>query len=409
MRFLTQFAVAVSLALLTGCSTPPPQVFNGAVGDRFQLGADVLAGNNWDLLRGKRVGLITNQTGVTGSGTLTRVVMLRAGVKLVALYAPEHGIDGTVLAGRHFGNRRDSVTGLPVYSLYGSTRKPTPAMLAPIDVLVFDLQDIGCRSYTYISTMIVSMEACAENGKEFTVLDRPNPLGGWRVEGPPVSSAWKSFVSQIPTPYVHGMTAGELAMMACGEGWVRRPHLNVVKMHGWNRNMLWQDTGLTWHRTSPNIPYAMSPTYYVATGIVGGAAGIDTACGTGSPFQVAAENGVNAGYFTAQCQRFGFPGVSFSPYQHGGFGGASISINPRTQGSLTALGVFLLAELNRETHGAAIARMHGDQLSLFNKVYGSDSLRNDLMRGRSPSAIVASWRGYEDSFRGRRQKYLLYP
>jgi len=410
-KFPRHLLAAAALIMLTGCATPPPQVTGGAVsGGPFMLGEDVLARNGWDLLRGKRVGLITNHTSVNGSGSPTRVAMKRAGVNLVALYAPEHGIDGSITAGRHFGTVRDRATGLIVYSLYGDTRKPTPQMLAPIDVLVFDLQDIGCRSYTYISTMLVSMEACGENGKDFVVLDRPNPLGGWRVEGPPVASQWKSFVSQFNAPYVHGMTAGELAMMACGEGWIgARPRLNVVKMQGWTRNMLWQDTGLTWHRTSPNIPYAHSALHYVATGILGGAAGVDVGIGTGDPFGYAGANGVNSEAFTAQCRRWGFPGVSFTPYSKGGSGGAHISINPRTTANITALDVYLLGELNRATRGATLSRMRGDQLNLFDKVYGSESLRTSLMRGTSPASIAASWRSNEEGFKSRRQRYLLYP
>ncbi|HSI64386.1 MAG TPA: DUF1343 domain-containing protein, partial [Candidatus Saccharimonadia bacterium] len=250
--------------LLASCATPTPQAHGpAAAGGPFRLGVDVLAGNNWDLLRGKRVGLICNQTSMTAAGITTRSAMKRGGVNLVALYAPEHGIDGTIKAGVHVRNARDGQTGLPVYSLYGDTRKPTPAMLAPIDVLVFDLQDIGSRSYTYISTMVLAMEACGETGKEFVVLDRPNPMGGIRVEGPPVESKWKSFVSQVNVPYVHGMTAGELAMMTAGQGWVsRRPSFRVVRMSGWNRGMLWDNTGLRWYRTSPNIPHSTSPVYY---------------------------------------------------------------------------------------------------------------------------------------------------
>lgn len=408
MSAVLHFTAVISVLVLAGCATPSPEVFGGAQGGPYRLGADVLAGNGYDLLRGKRIGLITNQTGVNGSGVPTRVAMKRVGVNLVALYAPEHGIDGTVVAGRHFGNRRDSATGLPVYSLYGDTRKPTPKMLAGIDMMVFDIQDIGCRSYTYISTMIVSMEACAENGKEFTVLDRPNPLGGMRVEGPPVSPAWKSFVSQVPTPYVHGMTAGELAMMACGEGWVRRPHLHVVKMQGWGRNMVWQDLGLGWRRTSPNIPNAMSPFYYVATGILGSAAGVDVGIGWGEPFAYAGGAGVNPQAMAEACRRMGFPDVGFTPYSHGGFAGVKLSFSPRTSASLTALDVHLLAEINRQTRGATLARMRGDQLSLFNKVYGSDRLYHDLRRGVPASRIVASWAGYENNFRVRRQRYLLY-
>ena len=158
-------------------------------------GIDVLRARGFDALRGKRVGLITNQTSRTASGEPTRSVLAHAaGVQLVALFAPEHGIDGTIGAGKKVGTTKDRLTGLPVYSLYGATRKPTPEMLRGLDALVFDLQDIGCRSYTYISTMLLAMEACGESGKEFIVLDRPNPLGGVRVEGPSVSSSWKSLI-----------------------------------------------------------------------------------------------------------------------------------------------------------------------------------------------------------------------
>jgi len=375
------------------------------------LGIDVLAARNFDLLRGRRVGLITNHTSVTGRGEMTRVTMQRAlGPMLTALYAPEHGIDGNIGAGQHVSTRRDYVTGLTVYSLYGPTRKPTPAMLAPVDVLVFDLQDIGCRSYTYISTMVVAMEAAAENGKQFVVLDRPNPMGGWRVEGPPLEVRWKSFVGQIPVPYVHGMTAGELAMMTAGRGWISRaPRLNVVKMQGWQRSMVWQDTGLRWYRTSPNIPYATSPLYYVATGILGGGSALDIGIGTENPFGYAGASAVNPQAMFAACQRFGMSGVSFSPYMRGDFGGVRLSIHPRAQADLTALDVLMLSELNRLSGGKVLSRMGGSKLNLFHKVYGSESLYNDLRRGVPASRIVAGWAGYNQSFRSARQRFLLYP
>lgn len=408
---LFKFLAGVCFAafFLAGCTTPAPRIAPGSQGGPFRLGIDVLAGNNFDLLRGKRVGLICNHTSITGNGTMTRVALQRAGVNLVALYAPEHGVDGTIKAGIHVSNQRDSVTGLTVYSLYGDTRKPTPAMLAPIDVMLFDLQDIGSRSYTYISTMAVAMEACGESGKEFVVLDRPNPMGGFRIEGPPVEPQWKSFVSQINVPYVHGMTTGELAMMINGEGWItRKPNLRVVRMSGWNRGMLWQDTGLRWYRTSPNIPHQTSPQYYVATGMLGGAASVDVGIGTENPFGYAGGRGVNGDAFTRYCQSLGFPGVSYSSYSRNGFGGVRLNINPRTTANLTALDVYMIAELNRMSGGAVLSRMSASQISLFNKVYGSDSLRRDLMRGVPPGKIVASWKGFENSFRSKRQRYLLY-
>lgn len=395
--------------MLASCTGTAPSGPSSSGNQPFRLGIDVLGKNRFDLLRGKRVGLICNHTSMNAQGTTTRQAMLRGGVNLVALYAPEHGIDGTIKAGIHVPTRKDSVTGLTVHSLYGPTRKPTAQQLAGVDVLVFDLQDIGSRSYTYISTMIVAMEACGEQGKEFVVLDRPNPLGGLRVEGPHVESEWKSFVSQVNIPYVHGMTTGELAMMACAQGWlIRNPRLRVVKMTGWRRNMLWNHTGLRWHRTSPNIPHATSPIYYVATGILGGSAGVDVGIGTDNPFGYAGSTGVSAEAFTAYCRRLNFPGVSFAPYQRNSFSGVKLNIDLRSSANITALDVYMLAELNRMKGGALMSKMNANQISLFNKVYGSDSLRRDLMRGVSPHQIVNSWKSFENSFKSRRQKFLMY-
>ena len=410
--FFKAISSLAALALVS-CQMPAPQVAQpqAGYGGSFMLGVDVLASRGFDLLRGKRVGLITNHTSLTGRGERTRTVFQQAlGVNFTALYAPEHGIDGNIGAGIHVSTRRDSVTGLTVYSLYGPTRKPTPAMLAPIDVLVFDLQDIGCRSYTYISTMIVAMEAAAENGKQFVVLDRPNPLSGWRVEGPPLEAKWKSFVGQIPVPYVHGMTAGEIAMMACARGWVSRvPRLDVVKMQGWQRGMTWQDTGLRWHPTSPNIPHSISPFYYVTTGILGGATAVDIGIGTEEPFGYAGGSGIHPNALLAYCQRLNTPGVTFSPYSKNGFGGVRIHIHPRNTTDLTALDVLLLAEINRLSGGKVVSRMNGSKLNLFNKVYGSESLYSDLRRGVPSTSIIARWQGWNQSFRSQRQRFLLYP
>ena len=231
LRLLPGFAATSSMVSCVGTGG------NGAMpmqGGGFALGIDVLRGDNFAILRGKRVGLITNQTSADGRGTATRLVLQRAlGPALTALFTPEHGLDGMEKAGNKIQTRRDNLTGVIAHSLYGSTRKPTPDMLASIDVMLFDLQDIGSRSYTYISTMVLAMQACGEQGKEFVVLDRPNPLGGLKVQGPPLEQRWKSFVGQVPIPYVHGMTAGELARMCNGQGWMgARPRLTVVPKIG---------------------------------------------------------------------------------------------------------------------------------------------------------------------------------
>src|SRR5437899_10693734 len=320
-----------------------------------ELGIDVLAQRNYELLRGKRVGLITNQTGVDSNGTKTRM-LLHKHCNLVALYTPEHGLDGTEKAGRYVKSRRDKLTGLAAYSLYGPTRKPTPAMLRGVDVLVFDIQDIGCRSYTYISTMGKCMEAAAENNIDFVVLDRPNPLGGLRVEGPSVEPRWISFVSQFPIPYVHGMTVGELAKMVNAKGWINgQCKLTVVPMRGWSRDLTWQATGLRWIATSPNIPHATSPLYYVATGIAGELSGLDTGVGSATPFQIMMATWTNAESFTRYLQSLDMPGVKFRPFQKGRYRGCALGIEPNAPANLTALGIYMLAELNR-TSGSTLFR-----------------------------------------------------
>ena len=222
---------------------------------QVKLGCEVLAERGFKELRGKRVALITNHTGLDRHGRSTIEALRRApGVKLVALMAPEHGLTGALPAGKEFPNGTDARTGLPVLSLYGPgpTRKPTPAMLKDIDVVVYDVQDIGVRSYTYISTMGQAMEACGAAGVAFLVLDRPNPLGGRRVEGPMVTDAYRTFVSRWNIPYAYGLTFGELARMINGEGWIKQPcRLTVVPMRGWKRSMVWRDTDLPWVPSSP--------------------------------------------------------------------------------------------------------------------------------------------------------------
>jgi uncharacterized protein YbbC (DUF1343 family) len=373
-----------------------------------QLGIDVLAANDYALLRGKRVGLVTNQTGVDSHGVRTRV-LLKKNVNLVALYTPEHGLDGTEKAGRYVSSRRDRVTGLIAHSLYGPTRKPTPTMLRGIDTLVFDLQDIGCRSYTYISTMGKCMEAAAENDVEFVVLDRPNPLGGARVEGPLVEPRWISFVSQFPVPYVHGMTCAELARMINGENWVNgRCKLHVVPMRGWARNFTWNDSGLRWIRTSPNIPRASSPFYYVATGLVGELRGPETGVGGSRPFEIIAARGVSASAFTEYMNSQHLGGVAFSPYRRGAVGGSYLRIDADASGNFTAINVYALAEMNRQLRTNLIARSSAGKRQMFFKCYGSASIASQFARGSGPSAIVAGWADDVVRFRRERSQYLLY-
>jgi uncharacterized protein YbbC (DUF1343 family) len=379
-----------------------------AISAAVELGIDVLEQNNYALLRGKRVGLVTNQTSVDSRGNKTRV-LLHQHCNLVALYTPEHGLSGTEKAGRYVKSRKDPLTGLPAYSLYGPTRKPTPGILRGINVIVFDIQDIGCRSYTYISTMGKCMEAAAENNVDFVVLDRPNPLGGVRVEGPSVEPSWISFVGQFPVPYVHGLTVGELAKMANDRGWIHgHCNLTVVPMRGWSRSMTWSDTGLRWIPTSPNIPYARTPAYYVVTGMVGELNRAETGVGGRAPFEVIAANWVNAQDFTRYLRSLDLSGIIFTEFDHGQIHGSSMRISPDTQANLTGLGIYILAELNRASGSNLFRRSNHSKLDIFFKCYGSPLIRSQLERGLSPARIVASWQSNVASFRAARAPYLLY-
>jgi uncharacterized protein YbbC (DUF1343 family) len=226
------------------------------------LGIDVLEAEGFKAVAGKKLGLLTHRAGVNRRGESTIDVLRRAPQsKLVCLFAPENGLEGTTKSATHFDDAVHASTGLPVYSLYGRNKRPTPAQLKNLDAVVVDLQDIGSRSYTFISWMRYTMEACFEAGVEVIILDRPNPLGGLKVDGPPLDAEWMSDVGAFRVPYVHGLTMGELATMAKQAPRVLRVkdsvrakgRLTVVPMRGWNRAMRWPDTGLPWVQTSPMI------------------------------------------------------------------------------------------------------------------------------------------------------------
>lgn len=282
-----------------------------------KTGIEVLKRELFKCLEGKRVGLITNPTGVDNRMKSTIDILHQApNVDLVALYGPEHGVRGDVHAGDKVEDMKDAATGLPVYSLYGKTRKATPEMLKDIDVLVYDIQDIGCRSFTYISTMGLAMEAAAENGKEFVVLDRPNPLGGIKIEGNLTEDDCVSFVSQFKIPYLYGLTAGELALMLNGERMLKdkkQCKLHVVKMKGWKRKMDYRQTGLQWVPSSPHIPHPHSAFFYPVSGILGELQYMSIGVGYTIPFQMFAAAWIEAEKLAKRLNGLNVPGVVFRP------------------------------------------------------------------------------------------------
>ncbi|MEZ0118644.1 UNVERIFIED_ORG: uncharacterized protein YbbC (DUF1343 family) [Heyndrickxia coagulans] len=276
----------------------------------FQLGVDVFLKDKVHLLKGKRVGLITNPTGVDQSlNSIVDRFARNSDIHLTALFGPEHGVRGSANAGAYVPFYTDSKTGLPVYSLYGETKKPTPEMLKDVDVLVFDIQDVGARFYTYIYTMAYAMEAAKEKGIPFIVLDRPNPIGGTKVEGPVLNPAYSSFIGMYPIALRHGMTAGELAKYfnkECGIG----ADLTVVPMKGWHRDRYADDTPLQWVMPSPNMPTLDTAIVYPGAALIEGT-NISEGRGTTRPFELIGAPFIDGDLLAEKLNALGLPGVRF--------------------------------------------------------------------------------------------------
>jgi uncharacterized protein YbbC (DUF1343 family) len=387
-----------------------------------KTGIEVLKDDNFNLLRGKRVGLITNPTGVDARLKSTIDLLYEAtGVKLVALFGPEHGVRGDHAAGNIVESHTDPLTKLPVYSLYGKTRKPTPEMLKGIDVLVYDIQDIGCRSYTYISTMGLAMEAAAEQHIAFMVLDRPNPLGGLRVEGNLVEKEFESFVSQYPIPYVYGLTCGELAKMLNEEAMLNhgvKCTLTVVPMQGWKREMTFAETGLQWVPTSPHIPSGDSPQYYVSTGILGTLGVISEGVGYTIPFRTFAAEWIDAELFARMLDSLKLEGVLFRPitfepfygkYSEKRLSGVQLHIVDYTRVNLMSL-QFLLMQAHHRMYPNKNPFLLAEPARLreFDKVVGTDQIRKLFAKRILFEDIKGYLQKSIEAFKKRSSKYYLY-
>lgn len=398
-----------------------------ASGPVVKTGIEVLRDRGFEGLTGKRVGLVTNPSGVDHLLNSTVDILFNApGVDLVALYGPEHGVRGDLYAGDHVKDSRDEVTGLPVYSIYGATRKPTKEMLQGIDIMVYDIQDVGVRSYTFISTLGLVMEACGEMGVEVMVLDRPNPLGGNKIEGCYVEPGFYSFVSQYRIPYVYGLTVGELAVMINEEGMNRgqkgdqapaRCELTVVPMEGWTRDMVYEDTGLPWVLPSPNIPFKDTPMYYAAAGICGELYGfMNIGIGYTLPFQVFGALWLNPERLKEKLESYGLPGVSFRTIWYKPFSGSQ-------KGQLVkGLQYFFTDYENARLTDTqfhvmqAVAELYPDKKAfeiisgygLFDKVCGTDYVRKEFQKRYNVSDILEYWRKDEEDFRTLSQRYHIY-
>jgi uncharacterized protein YbbC (DUF1343 family) len=388
----------------------------------IETGLETLISSKFEVLNGKNVGLITNPTGIDHNLRAGIDVLFKAeGVKLAALYSPEHGVRGDFSAGEVVGTTTDPYTSLPVYSLYGNTRKPTKEMLTGIDILVYDIQDIGSRSYTYISTMGLAMEAAAENNIPFVVLDRPNPLGGLRMEGAITQPDFTSFVSQYPIPYIHGMTVGELAMFLNEEGLLKngiKCKLTVIKMKGWKRDMLFEDTGLTWVPSSPHIPEVRTSLYYPATGILGELYVISIGVGYTLPFQLFAAEWIDADSLSYCLNSLKIPGVIFrpvhyKPYYNVSTGkmvhGVQVHLTDPRKAPLSLLQFYMLQEAHKLWPDKNVFNLcEKSRLSMFDKVCGTDKVRQVFTKDFSVDSILDIWTKDIAGFRKKAKKYFLY-
>lgn len=416
------FVIAISLLAAISCTGE-----SQAAEVRVKTGIEVLRDRGFEGLVGKRVGLVTNPSGVDSKLRSTIDILYNApDVNLVALYGPEHGVRGDVYAGGKVTDTVDEVTGLPVYSLYGATRKPTPEMLEGIDVMVYDIQDVGVRSYTFISTLGLVMEACAAKGIEVMVLDRPNPLGGNKIEGCYVEQPYYSFVSQYKIPYVYGLTVGEFAELVneeglnCGQKGNQAPakcKLTVVPMEGWTRDMIYEDTGLPWVLPSPNIPFKDTPMYYAAAGVCGELYGfMNIGIGYTLPFQVFGATWLDPQKLKERLESYGLEGVSFrtiwfkpfSGSQKGQLvGGLQYFFTDYEKARITEVQFYVMqavAELYPDKKAFEVANVGG----IFDKVCGTDYVRTVFSKGYKVKDIVDYWRKDEASFRELSQKYHIY-
>ena len=384
----------------------------------------MLLSDSLHLVQGKRVGLVTNHTGIywqaigqeAGAspelGSTIDAVHQAPEVELVALFGPEHGIRGEEEAGERIESGVDEQTGLPIHSLYGRTLRPTPEMLEGVEVLVFDMQDVGARYYTYVSTMAYAMEAAGEHGVPFVVLDRPNPIRGDVVQGNVLDPEYSTFVGLYPVPMRHGMTAGELARMFVGEFGID-VELHVVPMDGWRRDMTFSDTGLPWVAPSPNIPTLESALAYPGTCLFEGTP-LSVGRGTDLAFQWVGAPWLDGPALAEALNGYGFEGVGFEAVTFtptdagdGKFEGEQVQgvrlVHESTNYDASKTAVAMLLEAYAlSSDNWAWREVHFDRLA------GTDALRLGIEAGRDLAALTAAWDEGVRDFERLRRPYLIY-
>lgn len=405
-------------------------VFSAAAdgGQIVRPGIEVLEGRGFEGLTGKNVGLVTNPSGIDRNLRSTIDILNEApGVSLKTLFAPEHGVRGDAYAGSYVADTKDPKTGIPVYSIYGPNRKPSKKMLEGLDVVVYDIQDIGSRSYTFISTLGLVMRACAENDIEVMVLDRPNPLGGNKVEGCLVEPGFYSFVSEFKIPYIYGLTVGELAILLneeglnCGEKGNEahlKCKLSVIPMEGWHRDMLYPDTNLPWVLPSPNIPYPQSAVNYPSSGITGEFQGyLNIGIGYTLPFEVFAAEWIDADALKARLDSYNIPGVAFRTIHFKPFSGSlsgklihgvQFHYTDYEAACCTLTQFYVMQAVNELYPDRNPFTLSKGRNNMFDKVCGTDYVRTTFGKRLKVEDIVEYWSKDVEAFKKLSRRYWLY-
>lgn len=397
LSVFTAFLVLLAGIMMPASAAVAPQTLEKPAA--FKLGDDVLLEKYAHLIDGKRIGLITNQTGVNSMGiSMVNVIASYPNASLTALYSPEHGLDGKTKAGAYVASYTHPSLGIPVYSLYGPTRTPTQAMLANVDVLLFDMQDIGARSYTFISTMNYCMVAAQKAGKPIVILDRPNPLGGTIVDGPVLEDKFKTFVGVDNLPMTHGMTAGELSQFFNRK---IKADLTIVPMEGYTRDMIYQDTGLKWVQSSPLMPNMQSVFGYNATGL-----GEGTGIFQDGPFSWIGGKGIDSKKYAALLNGAKLPGVTFIAEKRGSAGGVRLNITNYRTFNPARTGIYALAYAHK-LNKFKVPRS-GKEIVMFDKIMGTDKIGLYLLQGLTPQQIEAKYAPGLKKFKEERKKYLIY-
>jgi uncharacterized protein YbbC (DUF1343 family) len=385
------------------------------------FGNELLLKEKIELLKDKRVGVVTNHSAVLPNNVHLVDTLLTLGINITPLFSPEHGIRGEISDGSEISSSTDDKTGIPIYSLYGSTKKPTEEMLKNIDIILFDIQDIGTRFYTYISTLYYVLQSAAENNLPVVVLDRPNPITGLRVSGPLLDLNYRSFIGIAPIPIMHGLTIGEIAELFVNENYINtdsKPELIVIKMKGWNRNYFWDDLNREWIPTSPNIPKFETSLIYPGTCFIEGT-NISEGRGTDDPFLTIGAPFINSTELINNLKSLHIEGIEFSPSSFTPVKIKGKATHPKFEG-INCYGVkFKLTDkkkFNAVEFGVylidALLKLYPDNFKFkdnyIDKLAGTDKLRKDLLSGKNPSEIIKSWENELEEFKSIRKKYLLY-